>query len=343
VRLSAPDFWSEATPTLAARLLSPLGLLVGAVTARRMRRPGWRAPCPVICVGNLTVGGTGKTPTALAVAARLQAMGERPAFLTRGHGGAGHQRPLLVDLARHDASVTGDEARLLARCAPTVIAPDRAAGARLALDHGASVLVMDDGLQNPTLAKDLSLAVIDGGAGFGNGLVLPAGPLRASVAAQAPFVDAVLLIGEGAAGETAAAALRGKPVLRAGLAPDPGIAARLAGMKVLAMAGIGRPAKFGATLTACGAEIAATRFIGDHAPWSAAALAEIATTAAREGLSVVTTEKDRARIGEALPPALAARLIVLPVTLAPDDEAAFTGLLREALSRRRGGAGVDAS
>ncbi len=259
-------------------------------------------------------------------------MGERPAILTRGHGG-GASAPLPVDPERHDAGLTGDEALLLARAAPTVVSPDRAAGARLALANGASVLLMDDGLQNPTLAKDLRLAVIDAGAGFGNGLVIPAGPLRAPVAAQAPFVDAVLLIGEGEPGERAAAMLPGKPLMRGRLAPAPEAVAALAGRRVLAFAGIGRPGKFAETLREAGAEVVATRFIGDHEPWSAAALAEIAAQAARENLLPVTTEKDLARIGAALPEALAARLVVVPVTLAFADQARVEALLRETLAR----------
>jgi tetraacyldisaccharide 4'-kinase len=331
--VKAPGFWWRERPGLFGRLLQPFGALYGAATMMRLRRPGWRAPCPVICLGNLTVGGSGKTPAALAIADLLRGMGERPVFLTRGYGGAA-RAPMLVDLARHDAALTGDEAQLLAAAAPTVVAADRAAGARIAFAAGASVIVMDDGLQNPALAKSLAIAVIDAGSGFGNGLTLPAGPLRAPPGAQAPFVDAVLLVGDGAAGERALGQLPGKTVLRAALRPDPRVAAALKGTRVLAMAGIGRPEKFVRTLRECGAEVMQTLFVGDHAPYAHAQLAEVAARAEAAGLKVATTKKDIARIGDAMPEALARLVIAVPVTLEFADDAVLGALLRKALSAR---------
>jgi tetraacyldisaccharide 4'-kinase len=195
---------------------------------------------------------------------------------------------------------------------------------------------MDDGLQNPALRKDISLAVIDGGAGFGNGCVFPAGPLRAPVADQRAAVGATLLVGAGERGRKAAQELSRPPLFTASLRPDAEAARRLAGRRVLAMAGIGRPEKFVATLEACGAEVAATRFIGDHEPYSGAMLAEIAAASERNELLVATTEKDAARIGPNAPAALATRWLVVPVTLVFDDAPALSALLAQALSAARG-------
>jgi tetraacyldisaccharide 4'-kinase len=330
--MRAPAFWWQAGLSPLAQALRPPALLYGAVAASRMRRAGVRAPVPVICVGNFTAGGAGKTPTALAVAALLSVRGERPAFLSRGYGGrlAG---PVLVDPRRHTATDVGDEPLLLARAAPAIVARDRPAGAALAAERGASVVIMDDGLQNPSLAKDLALAVVDGATGIGNGLTLPAGPLRAPMAAQWPAVDAVLVIGNGDPGSQVAedAARRGKPVLRGRLAPDPSVAAGLSGERVLAFAGIGRPEKFFATLRECGAIPVAERGFPDHHPYRPAEIAALAAEATAQGVRLVTTEKDRVRI-EALGVPVAG-LLSLPVRLMLDDERALEALLARALDR----------
>lgn len=329
-----PRFWWLPEPTLAAWLLSPLGWFYGQATASRMARQGARAPCPVICVGNFTTGGSGKTPVALHLAALLAERGERPVFLTRGYGGT-ERGPIVVDPARHGAAAVGDEPLLLARRAPTIVSADRAAGAGLAASLGASAIIMDDGLQNPGLARDLSFAVIDGGVGFGNGLVFPAGPLRAPVAAQRGHVAAAIIIGEGEAGHRAASALGDLPVINASLAPAPAVAAMLAGKRVIAMAGIGLPDKFVATLTACGADIVGRHFVPDHAPYQAPELLALAARAEAQDALVVTTEKDAARIGPDMPPALASRLAVLPVALRIDRGAErLAALLDRALARR---------
>jgi tetraacyldisaccharide 4'-kinase len=233
----------------------------------------------------------------------------------------------------------GDEPLLLARVAPTVVSPDRVAGARMAAEAGASVIIMDDGLQNPALAKSLSIAVIDGVTGFGNGLCFPAGPLRAPVAAQQPFIAAALIIGDGQAGMRAATDLARRPgataILRGRLEPAPEAASRLVGQRVIAMAGIGLPAKFIATLEACGAEVVEQHLVADHAPYGADELAALASHAAKHGLMVATTEKDEARIGGAMPPALRERLIVVPVSLVLTDGAdALEALLDAALADR---------
>ena len=227
--MRAPGFWAARKPTLLARALQPLGSVYGWATAWRMAEGGERADAPVVCVGNFVAGGAGKTPAAIALARMLIADGKRVAFLSRGYGGAKRVEPLLVDANIHDAASVGDEPLLLARVAPCWVGADRVKSATAAVEAGANMLVLDDGLQNPALAKDLAFAVIDGEAGFGNGLCVPAGPLRAPVAAQARHVQALIVIGgdEAAIAAIAAEAPR-KPLMlresrarRAGLgAPD---------------------------------------------------------------------------------------------------------------------------
>lgn len=310
-----PRFWQGSPDHPAARLLAPLGRAYGRRAAARMDRPGARADCPVLCLGNFTLGGAGKTPSAIALAALLRETGRKPAFLSRGYGGC-LPGPVVVDPARHGWHEVGDEPLLLARHAPVVVARDRVAGARLCVAAGADVIVMDDGLQNPTLGKDLALAVVDAGVGTGNGLSFPAGPLRAPLARQWPHVGGLVLIGDGSAGTAVAAQAlaRGLPVYRARLVPEYGA---VAGRRVLAFAGIGRPEKFFASLVEIGAEIAAARSFPDHHPYRDADLARLAADAERLGADLVTTEKDAVR----LPGAFAARVRVLPVRLAFADRA----------------------
>src|SRR2546426_1456677 len=219
-----PSFWWRK-PRIAARLLEPLAMIYGAAAAWRLERGGRRIAVPVVCIGDLTVGGSGKTPAALAVARMLAAVGERPAFLTRGYGGtvAG---PLQVDPARHRAVEVGDEPLLLASAAATVVARDRVEGGRMAVAAGAGVIVMGDGFQNPALAKDFSLLVVDARRGIGNGLVIPAGPLRAPLDAQLARAHALVMIGTSVHEPQIErdASTRKLPVFRARLQPDAGVA-----------------------------------------------------------------------------------------------------------------------
>lgn len=328
----APAFWWRP-PGLAAALLRPASLAYGAVAAARMRRPGQRAAVPVICVGNVTVGGSGKTPTAIAVAAMLGTLGRRPAFLLRGYGGS-LAGPVAVDPAGHHHGQVGDEALLLARHFLTIVARDRPAGAALAIRLGADVIVMDDGMQNPSLAKDLTIAVFDGTRGIGNGRVLPAGPLRAPMAAQWPAIDACLVVGGGElAGDVVhdLARPRDELVLTSRLVPD--FAPQLAGRRVLAVAGIGHPGKFVATLRECGAEIVELAAFPDHHPFTPAEVRRVLRRAAELDATAVTTGKDRVRLAslrDVVPEVDA--IVALPVKLRLDDPGALEALLRRALA-----------
>jgi tetraacyldisaccharide 4'-kinase len=323
-----PAFWWRE-PGLASRLLAPLAALYGTVAARRMRQPGQRARAMVVCIGNLTVGGAGKTPTAIAAARLLRDAGANPAFLTRGYGGqlAG---PVVVAPA-HTAAEVGDEPLLLARVAPTIVAHDRVAGAAAAIAAGADTIVMDDGFQNAGLAKDLSVLVVDGRRGIGNGKVIPAGPLRAPLEAQLAKAQALLVVGEAgwsARGVIAAAQAAGPPLLTGRLVPDPAAVAALAGARVLAFAGIADPDKFFATLRDAGIAVVAARRFADHHRFSATEANDLVVEAERSGLTLVTTEKDLARMtGDPALAALAARSRTLPVTLALDKPGALRDLL----------------
>jgi len=325
--VQAPRFWQRGGSPLVPALLTPLSVLTATATARRVARPGWRAPVPVVCCGNVTVGGSGKTTLALDLLGRLAAAGATPHALLRGYGGAGHRVRRVAP--GDDAAETGDEALLLAQVAPTWIGGDRAATARAAVAAGAAALVLDDGLQNPTLRKDLSLLVIDGGFGFGNGRLLPAGPLREPVAAGAARCQAAVLIGPDEAG-AAAALPPGLPVLRARLVPGPATRA-LRGRRVLAFAGIGRPAKFFATLREAGAAVVGEVAFADHHRFTASELAGLLARAEREGAVPATTAKDAVR----LPATVRARLAVADVSLEWQTPDAIAALLNAMLAKGR--------
>ena len=310
-----PAFWWRKAG-LAAGLLTPASACYGAIAARRMMREGSRAGVPVLCVGNFTLGGAGKTPVVMRLAKMLQEAGEQVFCLSRGYGGslAGPQR---VDAHNDRAAQVGDEALLLARVAPTIVARDRVAGTAFAKAQGATVVIMDDGLQNSSLAKDFTIAVVDGRRGLGNARVFPAGPLRAPLAAQLARTDALLVVGEATGAGDAIAAAQRLPVLHGRLVPDTAAVAALAARKVLAFAGIGDPDKFFATATEAGIAVAQRQAFPDHHRFTAEEAAELIMRAEHDGLALLTTEKDRARMkGEPLLAALADKTHVLPVTLA---------------------------
>lgn len=318
--LRAPEFWRPGGGGLPALLLSPFSALYAGATKRRVAREGWQAPVPVICCGNVTAGGAGKTTVAIDLLDRLRRRGVEAHGLLRGYGGR-LKGPVRVDPERHDSRDVGDEALLLAGVAPTWVSADRAAGARAAIAEGAQAIVMDDGLQNPTLAKSLSLLVVDGGFGFGNGRVIPAGPLREPVAAAAARAHAAVLIG---ADETSVlAALPAElPVLRARLTPGPETA-MLAGRPVLAFAGIANPRKFFDTLTEAGVIVVGRQSFADHYPYDETDIRALLKEAEALHALPVTTRKDIVRV----PAEFRDRIAVASIGIAWDDEAALEGLL----------------
>ncbi|MFN5715509.1 MAG: tetraacyldisaccharide 4'-kinase, partial [Bradyrhizobium sp.] len=280
-----PAFWHRPTSWIAS-LLSPLAALYGAVAARRMRRPGADAGIPVICVGNYHVGGAGKTPTVLALAKLLRELDERPVVLSRGYGGR-LEGPVKVDRDRHSAADVGDEPLMMAASLPVVVSRDRAAGLALARAQDASVILRDDGFQNPSVAKNVSLIVIDAMRGVGNGRVIPAGPLRAPLSPQLARTDALVVVGEGSAAAKIAADLasRGKPVLSARLKPDQASLAALGGERVLAFAGIGDPARFFNTLRSSGVDVVRSRAFADHHAFTADEIEQLTAGAKADALT----------------------------------------------------------
>ena len=335
MHLKAPGWWDEKSGVVPL-LLSPVSWVVGAVMrAQWSLRTPQRAGVPVICVGNLTAGGAGKTPTAIVVADLLKELGERPGFLSRGYGST-NREPRLVDPASDDAREVGDEPLLLARHAPTVVAADRPKGAAMAVKEGAGVIVMDDGFQNPSLAKDLSLIVIDAEAGIGNGLVMPSGPLRAPLGFQLARCDALIVIGDGNAAEPVTSWLKAhkRPVLAARLVPDEETT-WLTEAPVSAFAGIGRPEKFFKTLEAQGGKLVGRVAFADHHRFTETDANRLLSEAKSQNAQLVTTEKDWVRLPANGGPlgALKSAARPLPVRLRFADEGAVKALL-EAILRR---------
>ena len=316
--MRAPDFWQRPPdhPGLAARLLSSLGWIYAAGTAQRLRRPGYAPKVPVICVGNLTAGGAGKTPTVLAMVARLVARGHVAQIVSRGYGGR-LDGPVLVDAARHSAAEVGDEPLLLSAFAPTWVAKDRAAGVKAAEAARAGVILLDDGFQNPAVKPSLGLVVVDAARGFGNGRCIPAGPLREPVAVGLARADLVLTIGDQVAQARFDADWgRSVKVPRAqGTLVPLAMGMDWTGERVLAFAGIADPARFFATLTSLGAVVVRGEALADHEPLSETLLRRLEAEAASAGAQLVTTEKDAAR----LPLAWRAKVLTLAVRLQVDD------------------------
>ena len=321
--MRAPAFWSE--DSFISRLLSPIGCAYGYAAAARSRRakPA-RVNRPVICIGNLVAGGAGKTPVALAVAERLSTRGLKPHFLTRGYGGR-IVGPHRVEPDQHRAADVGDEALLLAQRATTWISQDRAAGAQAAERDGADIIVMDDGLQNHGLVKDLSLVVIDGAYGIGNGRVMPAGPLREFRQDGLARADGIVVLGA-VSGKTAAILPDSVPVFEASLVPTRDFGKD--GAAVVAFAGIGRPSKFFDTLSASGAQVIENRSFPDHHVYAKSEIAALKSLAARHGATLVTTEKDFIR----LDPNAAAGIEAFPVLVQWRNLDRFDDFLTEAFS-----------
>ena len=296
MRLEPPSWWySRKMPALAWGLF-PISLAYGtAVKARFQRTVPYKSKLPVICAGNFTMGGAGKTPTALMLAGLLKAAGWKPAFLTRGYGGS-ERGPYLVVPGRDGADKVGDEALLLSRIAPTIVSRSRPDGARLIETLGADIIVMDDGFQNPSLEKDFNLVVIDGGAGLGSSRVFPMGPLRAPLAFQAALADAILVINaKGARLPVLGKDLERIPRFDGTIAPLPS-PFEFRGQKVVAYCAIGRPSKFFATLEETGAIICKRRSFPDHHSFSEAEAKFLMDEARVQNARLVTTEKDLARL-----------------------------------------------
>jgi tetraacyldisaccharide 4'-kinase len=331
-----PGFWHRPS-SFVSLLLLPLGALYGAVAARRLQREGFDAGIPVLCVGNYHVGGAGKTPMVLALTRMLRDLGETPVVLSRGYGGR-LRGPVKVDPDRHAAADIGDEPLMMARTVPVVVARDRIGGVALARSQGASAILMDDGFQNPAIAKDASLIVIDGSRGLGNGLVLPAGPLRAPLPPQLARTDALIVVGDGTAAVSVAAAIavQGRPVLSAHLRADDASVASLRGKRVMAFAGIGDPVRFFRTLRASGIEIVRERAFADHHPYAQAEIEALIAEAKSDALTLVTTEKDLARLrsgGRVAP--YAQEIVPFAVTLEFDDAAKLRTFVTDRLFKAR--------
>ena len=319
--MRAPAFWYRND--VASALLSPLGWLwaVGA-QVRAARSPRHRSPVPVVCVGNLSAGGAGKTPVAEAIAQLIPGAH----FLSKGYGGK-EIGPLRVDPSRHGYQQVGDEPLLLAEVAPTWIAKDRIAGADAASAAGASCLVMDDGFQDPGLEKDLSILVVDGAVGFGNERCIPAGPLREPVETGLKRADAVVILGEDK--HNIVGRVSPKPVLRAWLEPE-AEATVLAGRKVVAFAGIGRPAKFFHTVESLGAHLVEAYAFPDHYPFHPQEIGELQVAANNHNAFLVTTSKDFIRV----PVNMRDQIGVVQMNVTWENEAALLGVLEPVLGDR---------
>lgn len=326
--MRAPEFWTTGAGPWPY-LLAPAGWIYGAAGAvERSLTRGHKAAIPIICVGNLTAGGTGKTPVALTLARLLGESGIVPGFLSRGYGGRA-RGPLRVDPKAHGAGLVGDEALLLAASGPTWIADKRAAAVGRLIDAGIGVIILDDGHQDPALAKDFSIIVVDGETGFGNGRCIPAGPLREPVGAGLARAELVIVMGEDRAGvrECIAALDADLPVFSARLVPSPAAAA-LRGRRVFAFAGIGRPENFRATLEEIGVDLQGFRAFPDHHAYSAGDAATLLGEAAATDALAVTTVKDRVR----LPATARAEVTVVEVEAVFGDEAGLRALISGAIA-----------
>lgn len=318
--MRAPSFWFKppSRPGVWPRVLHPLSILWRVMSDRRQKNgKHLRVSVPVVCVGNINVGGTGKTPTVIKLLSVFNELGVTAHVISKGYGGS-IEGPLRVDEVDHTASDVGDEPLLIAAFGPCWVAKDRAAGAEAAIDAGAEVLILDDGMQNPDLVKDFTLLVVDAGVGFGNERLLPAGPLRQSVEDGLLVADMVLSIGPQKAQRDFSKRFSGSqdiPHVKGALEPlQTGMLWH--DLRAFGFAGIGRPEKFFETLRGTGANVVGTRSFGDHETLSATLLRRMESEAAQLGAQMVTTEKDAVR----LPNDWRQKVITLPVRLELEQE-----------------------
>lgn len=328
--MKAPQFWWSDAPSWRARLLAPAGRIYAkTITDAFTKTTPFKASVPVFCAGNLVAGGAGKTPTSLWLAKALQSRGHKPAFLTRGYGGT-EKSPLVVSERHHDAARVGDEALLLSTAGLTIVARDRAEGARLAVEKGATAIIMDDGFQNPGLAKDCGLVVIDAERGFGNGLCIPAGPLREPPGQGFARAQGALVLG-GTLEQRTATAERlvpaHLPVVTGRLVPGRGCE-WVAGQPLTAFAGIGAPERFFATLEELGAELKGRFEFPDHHPYKPQDMILIERHARSTHSIPITTEKDAVR----LPVSMRGKIAMIRVDLELDDRAPLDRLIDQTLT-----------
>lgn len=321
-----PNFWYEK-PGLLARLLQPFSLLYGFFSKPlgRIAAP-IKLPVPVICIGNVTAGGSGKTPVTADIAKKLQDLGAMPHIISHGYGG--HLLgPVRVDPREHSVGQVGDEPLLLARIAPTWVAKKKIEGMEAAIQAGASILLLDDGLQNHTVAKDFSFLVIDGLRGLGNGMLLPAGPLRENLEAGLAKAGAVILIGEDRTG-LRLFLQKDRPLLDATTCTF-AVTGDLRGKLVYAFCGLGHAAKFYEGLRAAGAQVKGARDFPDHYMWSTYEMEQILAAAEALKALPVTTLKDSVRVPESFLP----RILLCNVELHWRDEASLIRILKKLSSK----------
>jgi tetraacyldisaccharide 4'-kinase len=334
---TAPKFWWKRPRLLSLSLIQMVSLLPASfvynfIASKRMAQEGLEIDIPVICVGNPVAGGAGKTPTAIKIAELLSAQGLKPVFLLRGYGGT-LKGPVQVSDTEHSARHVGDEALMLSKLHPTVIAANRVDGALMAAELAADVIIMDDGFQNPGLQKNLSILVVDAAQGVGNGFVIPAGPLRLSLKNQILRAQAILLIGEGDAAVPVVrqAAKHGVPVFsakRKNIIPK-----ILLDKRLFAYAGIGNPRKFFDGLLGMGLNVISTFPFPDHHFYSEKDAEHILSYAEERKLSIVTTQKDHVRFYEGTKRAeLASKSHVIPLELVIEDEKGFLRMIDKSIS-----------
>lgn len=332
--MRTPSFWFTPAdkPAWQARVLQPFGAVYAALTARRLRRAATIEPnIPVICVGNINAGGTGKTPTAIAIAQWLLEQGETPVFVSRGYGGT-EQGPVVVDPTSHTADHVGDEPLLLSAFAPTIVAKSRGQGVAMAQNMKASIVILDDGFQNPDVKKDIKIVVVDAVKGFGNGRCIPAGPLREPTHVGLKRADILISIGGHKAQKrfTQQVPPFSGTHIQAELKPLP-TGMPWTDIPVLAFAGIGHPEKFFDTVRSMGANIIHAEALADHQPLTDALMARLEADAKRFNAQLVTTEKDAVR----LPDTFRQKVLTVPVRLSLNDWAMFDALVGKAIAKKK--------